>query len=420
MVDRTAFDRIIQAGGYISANTGGAPDANAIRSRRTIADRAMDAAECIGCGACVAACPNASAMLFTSAKISQLGMMPQGQPERWDRARNMVSQMEAEGFGGCTNIRECEAVLPQGPESLARTDSHDPRWQMVDEGGQTVPGGEHPSMQTLHTGQPVRAAVRGLFAGDPSQTRWLKIDTEPVVDEASGEVSEVLVLFEDITSQKERQRALEEALDEQALAAALAACFLSEDVEVVLSAVLELLRPAFDSPLGYFGYIDTAGDLVVPSLRGEVWQRSDAPVKRLVFPRSRWAGLFGRSLLEARALRAEGPLDAPEGLLTLAAAIAVPLLDGEQVIGQFVLANREGGYDDELLARLERVAGYTAPLLKTLLARREAERAQSELRELLQQAQQMEVVGQLAGRDRPRLQQPPDGDSRHGGPVARR
>jgi succinate dehydrogenase / fumarate reductase iron-sulfur subunit len=114
MVDRTAFDRIIQAGGYVSANTGGAPDGNALPIPKTIADRAMDAAECIGCGACVAACPNASAMLFTSAKMAQLGMMPQGQPERWDRARNMVSQMEAEGFGGCTNHTECEAACPKG------------------------------------------------------------------------------------------------------------------------------------------------------------------------------------------------------------------------------------------------------------------------------------------------------------------
>ncbi len=114
MVDRTAFDRIIQSGGFVSANTGGAPDGNALPIPKKIADRAMDAAECIGCGACVAACPNASAMLFTSAKLAQLSMLPQGQPERWERARNMVNQMESEGFGGCTNHTECEATCPKG------------------------------------------------------------------------------------------------------------------------------------------------------------------------------------------------------------------------------------------------------------------------------------------------------------------
>lgn len=114
MVDRSAFDRIIAAGGFVAANTGGAPDGNAIPIAKPIADRAMDAAECIGCGACVAACPNASAMLFTSAKLAQLAMLPQGQPERWERARNMVGQMESEGFGGCTNHTECEAACPKG------------------------------------------------------------------------------------------------------------------------------------------------------------------------------------------------------------------------------------------------------------------------------------------------------------------
>ncbi len=114
MVDRTAFDRIIQAGGFIGVNTGGVPDANATPIPKKEVDLAIDAAECIGCGACVAACPNASAMLFTSAKLTQFALLPQGQPERWDRAKKMLSQMEAEGFGACTNHRECEAACPKG------------------------------------------------------------------------------------------------------------------------------------------------------------------------------------------------------------------------------------------------------------------------------------------------------------------
>ncbi len=113
IVDRGAFDRIIAAGGFVSAPTGGAPDGNAIPIRKENADLAMDAAACIGCGACVAACPNASAMLFVSAKVSQLALLPQGQPERWDRVRNMVAQMDAEGFGTCTNHGECEAACPK-------------------------------------------------------------------------------------------------------------------------------------------------------------------------------------------------------------------------------------------------------------------------------------------------------------------
>ena len=114
VVDRTAFDRIIQAGGYISVNTGAAQDANNIPVPKVDADRAFDAATCIGCGACVAACPNGSAMLFTSAKITHLAMLPQGQPERWSRVKGMVAQHDAEGFGGCTNIGECAAVCPKG------------------------------------------------------------------------------------------------------------------------------------------------------------------------------------------------------------------------------------------------------------------------------------------------------------------
>jgi len=114
VVDRTAFDRIQQAGGYVSVNTGGVPDANEIPIPKKIADEAFDAATCIGCGACVAACKNSSAMLFTSAKISQLAMLPQGKPERKERAEKMVAQMDAEGFGSCTNTGACEAECPKG------------------------------------------------------------------------------------------------------------------------------------------------------------------------------------------------------------------------------------------------------------------------------------------------------------------
>ncbi|MEO8028001.1 MAG: succinate dehydrogenase/fumarate reductase iron-sulfur subunit, partial [Bryobacteraceae bacterium] len=113
MVDRNAFDRIIAAGGYVSVQSGSAPDGNAIPVPKESSDRAMDAAQCIGCGACVAACPNAAAALFTGAKISHLGLLPQGQPERMDRALNMVAQMNHESFGNCTNIGECEAACPK-------------------------------------------------------------------------------------------------------------------------------------------------------------------------------------------------------------------------------------------------------------------------------------------------------------------
>ncbi len=114
LVDRSALDRIIQAGGYVSVNTGGTPDANSIPIPSQRAELAMDAAACIGCGACVAACPNGAAMLFTSAKISQLALLPQGEAERKKRALAMVAQMDEEGFGNCTNARECEAVCPKG------------------------------------------------------------------------------------------------------------------------------------------------------------------------------------------------------------------------------------------------------------------------------------------------------------------
>ena len=114
VVDRSAFDRIIQAGGFISVNTGNAPDAHSVPAPKRQADIAFDNATCIGCGACVAACPNGSAMLFTSAKITHLAMLPQGQPERYSRVKSMVAQHDAEGFGGCTNIGECAAVCPKG------------------------------------------------------------------------------------------------------------------------------------------------------------------------------------------------------------------------------------------------------------------------------------------------------------------
>ncbi len=113
VVNRSALDRIIAAGGYISAPTGSAPDGNALLISKDVVDTAMDAAQCIGCGACVAACPNGSASLFTAAKIAHLGLLPQGQPERADRARRMVRQMDLEGFGHCTLYGECQEACPK-------------------------------------------------------------------------------------------------------------------------------------------------------------------------------------------------------------------------------------------------------------------------------------------------------------------
>jgi succinate dehydrogenase / fumarate reductase iron-sulfur subunit len=113
VVDRSAFDAIITAGGFISARTGSAPDGNAILVSKEDAERAMDSAACIGCGGCVAACPNAAAMLFTAAKVTHLGALPQGQPERKARVLAMVQEMDARGFGNCTNERECEAACPK-------------------------------------------------------------------------------------------------------------------------------------------------------------------------------------------------------------------------------------------------------------------------------------------------------------------
>jgi len=122
IIDRSPLDRIIQAGGYVSVNTGAPQDANALPIPKQNADLAMDAAACIGCGACVAACPNAAAMLFTAAKVSQLALLPQGAPERESRALGMVEQMETEGFGHCTNHYECMAACPKGisTDNIAR------------------------------------------------------------------------------------------------------------------------------------------------------------------------------------------------------------------------------------------------------------------------------------------------------------
>lgn len=113
MVDRSPLETIIQAGGFVSVNTGGVPDANAVPISRKVADEAMDAAECVGCGACVASCPSASAMLFVSAKVSQLALLPQGRPEAGTRVRSMLDAMDRCGFGNCTNHRACEAACPK-------------------------------------------------------------------------------------------------------------------------------------------------------------------------------------------------------------------------------------------------------------------------------------------------------------------
>tara|TARA_B100000674_G_C37630349_1_gene818515 strand:+ start:50 stop:565 length:516 start_codon:yes stop_codon:yes gene_type:complete len=113
IVDRTAFDRIMQAGGFVTLHSGPKPEPNSIPIEPEVAEQSLDAATCIGCGACVAACPNGSAMLYTAAKISHLGLLPQGQPERYSRVKQMVEQMDKEGFGSCRNYAECEAQCPK-------------------------------------------------------------------------------------------------------------------------------------------------------------------------------------------------------------------------------------------------------------------------------------------------------------------
>jgi succinate dehydrogenase / fumarate reductase iron-sulfur subunit len=136
VVDRSAFDRIIAAGGFVSAPTGSAQDANTILVSKEQADQAMDSAACIGCGACVAACPNGSAMLFTAAKVAHLAMLPQGQPERHRRVLAMVRQMDAEAFGGCTLFAECEAACPKeiSVENIARLNRDLLRATLADRG----------------------------------------------------------------------------------------------------------------------------------------------------------------------------------------------------------------------------------------------------------------------------------------------
>jgi succinate dehydrogenase / fumarate reductase iron-sulfur subunit len=143
MVDRTAMDRIMQAGGYVSVKTGGVPDGNAIPIPKHMADEAMDAAACIGCGACVAACPNGSAMLFVSAKVSQLALLPQGQVERTDRVLKMVSQMDAEGFGNCSNNYACEAECPKeiSVTHIARLNREYLRANLVKDDRKEISGG---------------------------------------------------------------------------------------------------------------------------------------------------------------------------------------------------------------------------------------------------------------------------------------
>ncbi len=143
-VDRSAFDRIIAAGGFVSVPAGSAPDGNVILVPKQKADLAMDAAACIGCGACVAACPNASASLFTGAKITHLGVLPQGQPERCERALRMVAQHAAEKFGSCTNIGECEAVCPKqiSLEAIARMNRDFLKASWINRGASRSSGGE--------------------------------------------------------------------------------------------------------------------------------------------------------------------------------------------------------------------------------------------------------------------------------------
>jgi succinate dehydrogenase / fumarate reductase iron-sulfur subunit len=142
VTDRGALDRIIQAGGYVSVSTGNAPEANSVPIAKAAVDQAMDAAQCIGCGACVAACPNASATLFTAAKVTHLGLLPQGQPERYRRALSMVRQMDLEGFGGCTNFGECQEACPKqiSVDTIARMNRDFLRASLTERAEQRVEG----------------------------------------------------------------------------------------------------------------------------------------------------------------------------------------------------------------------------------------------------------------------------------------
>jgi succinate dehydrogenase / fumarate reductase iron-sulfur subunit len=143
VVDRSAFDRIIQAGGFVGVGTGSAPEANATLIPKATVERAMDAAQCIGCGACVAACPNASAMLFTAAKVTHLGLLPQGQPERERRVLGMIERMDLEGFGGCTNFGECTEACPKeiSLETIARMNRDYRRASLTVRDGEAAPAG---------------------------------------------------------------------------------------------------------------------------------------------------------------------------------------------------------------------------------------------------------------------------------------
>ncbi len=159
VVDRSAFDRIIASGGFVSVSTGQAPEARSVAVPKTDAEQAMDAAQCIGCGACVAACPNAAAMLFVGAKISHLALMPQGRPERSARVLAMVEQMDREGFGSCSNIYECEAACPKAisVENIARMNREYLRASLTTRAAEVAPGGEVSAAHSTPAGEGVTA-----------------------------------------------------------------------------------------------------------------------------------------------------------------------------------------------------------------------------------------------------------------------